>query len=641
MDTALKVLILEDSLQDKELITEQLYEAGFQLEITHAVNEEMFSEAIGKCRYDIIISDFKLPGFDAFGALEICQKKCPEIPFICVSGSIGEETAIQLLRKGAVDYVLKDRPDRLPHAILRALDEVKEKAALVKTEKELLESEARFRQVAEAAQEWIWEVDANGLFTYASPVVKNLLGYNNSEIVGKKHFYDFFIPSKKEELKKAAFDVFSRKESFRNFENPNINKDGNIVILTTSGSPVTDENGILKGYRGVDADITERTRIFEELTAAKKKAEESDRLKTAFLNNISHEIRTPLNAIVGFSTLLAEPDLTDQTRSSYIDTVTQSSDKLLAIISDIIDISNIEAGIVKLSEEKIRINDVFDKLGKVFVPLATGRGLELRFVKNLADDEAVIVSDNHKLYQILYNLLNNSFKFTSAGSVEAGYSIKENFIEFYVSDTGIGIPENQISRIFDRFYQVDHTISRTFEGTGLGLSISKAFVEYMGGRMWVESKHGNGSVFFFTLPFRKQLTEAISLNESNQHKNTRNYNIVIVEDEEFNARLILSYLRQPHFKVKRFANGEEAFNYCLSEKNIDLVIMDLHLPGSGGLEVTEKLKKSFPDIKVIAQTAYALPGDKEESLAAGCDDFITKPFRKDFFISRVMELLSK
>lgn len=640
MDTALKVLILEDSLQDKELITEQLYEAGFQLEITHAVNEEMFSEAIGKCRYDIIISDFKLPGFDAFGALEICQKKCPEIPFICVSGSIGEETAIQLLRKGAVDYVLKDRPDRLPHAILRALDEVKEKAALVKTEKELLESEARFRQVAETAQEWIWEVDANGLYTYASPVVKNLLGYDNSEIVGKNHFYDFFIPSKKEELKKTAFEVFSRKESFRNFENPNINKDGNIVILTTSGSPVTDENGNLKGYRGVDTDITERTRIIEELTAAKEKAEESDRLKTAFLNNISHEIRTPLNAIVGFSTLLAEPDLTDQTRSSYIDTVSQSSDKLLAIISDIIDISNIEAGIVKLSEEIIRINDVFDKLGKVFVPLATGRGLELRFVKNLADDEAVILSDNQKFYQILFNLLNNSFKFTSAGSVEAGYTLKEDYIEFYVSDTGIGIPDNQMTKVFDRFYQVDHTISRTFEGTGLGLSISKAFVEHMGGRMWVESKLGNGSVFYFTLPVKKTVPETKQLTDSDSFNSTANYNIVIVEDEEFNARLMLSYLRQPHFVVKRFANGEEALNYCLSEKNIDLVIMDLHLPGSGGLEVTEKLKKNFPDIKVIAQTAYALPGDKEEALAAGCDDFITKPFRKDFFISKIIEILS-
>ncbi|HNY15704.1 MAG TPA: ATP-binding protein, partial [Bacteroidales bacterium] len=325
---------------------------------------------------------------------------------------------------------------------------------------------------------------------------------------------------------------------------------------------------------------------------------------------------------------------------SYIDTITQNSDKLLAIISDIIDISNIEAGIVKLSEEKILINDVFDKLGKVFVPLAEARDLKLRLVKNLPDVEAVILSDNQKFYQILLNLLNNSFKFTSAGSVEAGYSIKKDFIEFYVSDTGIGIPENQLSRIFDRFYQVDHTISRTFEGTGLGLSISKSFVEYMGGKMWVESRHGNGSVFYFTLPYRKPDVEKPAPAGSEQINSSANCNIIVVEDEEFNARLMLSYLKHPKFNVRRFSNGEDTLNHCLAEKNTDLVIMDLHLPGINGLDVVRKLKKSFPDIRIIAQTAYAIPGDKEEALAAGCDDFITKPFRKEFFISKVMEHLS-
>jgi PAS domain S-box-containing protein len=258
INSILDILILEDSMPDKELVIEQLTEAGYQLTVTHSEDENTFTEALKRRRYDIIISDFKLPGFDAFGALEQCQKICPEVPFICVSGSIGEEKAIELLKRGAVDYVLKDRPDRLPHAVLHALEKVKEKEARLNAERELMESEARFRQVAETAQEWIWEVDTKGLYTYSSPMIETLLGYTPGEVVGKKHFYDFFVPEEKERLKNAALKVFEIEEIFRNFENINIRKDGQRVILSTSGSPVFDSSGKLTGYRGVDEDVTGR-----------------------------------------------------------------------------------------------------------------------------------------------------------------------------------------------------------------------------------------------------------------------------------------------------------------------------------------------------------------------------------------------
>ena len=257
-NSPLKVLILEDSLLDLELMTGHLSAAGYQLEVTHTEVEAGFREALKNEKYDIILSDFMLPGFDAFGALEICQEFCPEVPFICVSGSIGEETAIDLLKKGAVDYVLKDRPARLPYAVQYALEKVKEKAALHKTAQELKESENRFRQVAEAAQEWIWEIDTKGLYTYASPVIALLLGYTPDEMVGKKYFYDFFIPEKREELKTAAFEVFAKRENFSDFENMLLHKNGQLVIALTNGSPVFDEDGNFKGYRGVDEDITER-----------------------------------------------------------------------------------------------------------------------------------------------------------------------------------------------------------------------------------------------------------------------------------------------------------------------------------------------------------------------------------------------
>lgn len=260
----LRILILEDSQQDFELITELLSDAGYNLNVTHAINREEFTSALLENSFNIILSDYNLPAFDAFEALQICKKICPEVPFICISGSIGEVTAIELLKVGAVDYVLKDRPERLPFSVKRALDEAKENAAHIKAAKALQESEYRFKQVAEEAQEWIWEVDVDGLYTYTSPVCYSLLGYTEDEIVGQKHFYDFFVPEKKEELKNAAFEVFSRKESFSHFENPNLHKNGQVKILTTSGSPILDENGNLIGYRGVDTDITERKRIENE-----------------------------------------------------------------------------------------------------------------------------------------------------------------------------------------------------------------------------------------------------------------------------------------------------------------------------------------------------------------------------------------
>lgn len=264
-NTILKVLILEDSLLDLELISEQLSAAGYQLESTHTQTEAGFREAIQNTKFDIILSDFKLPGFDAFGALEICQQICPEVPFICVSGSIGEETAIELLKKGAIDYVLKDRPGRLPFAVQRALKGVQGKTARLNASRDLQESENRFRQVAKTAQECIWEVDTNGLYTYTSPVIESILGYKPEELVGNKCFFDLFDPEKAEKYKEAAFKIFSQKKVFRKIENTLVHKNGKLVITSTSGSPIFDENGIYKGYRGVNEDITDRKNAEEAL----------------------------------------------------------------------------------------------------------------------------------------------------------------------------------------------------------------------------------------------------------------------------------------------------------------------------------------------------------------------------------------
>lgn len=247
-------------------------------------------------------------------------------------------------------------------------------------------------------------------------------------------------------------------------------------------------------------DITERKRNEGELIRSKEKAEESDRLKTAFLHNISHEIRTPMNAIVGFSNLLREPGLTREEHDSYTEIISRSSHHLLSIVNDVIEISNVEAGRLRLSIAEISLASLLDDLLRQFRPKADEKGIEFRLEISGSDIVNKINTDGTKLVQIISNLLNNAFKFTDEGRISFGYSNRGQFLEFFVADTGIGIDHDQQIRIFERFYQVDSTVTRMHEGTGIGLSISKAYVELLGGKIWLTSSPGNGSVFYFTLP---------------------------------------------------------------------------------------------------------------------------------------------
>ena len=247
-------------------------------------------------------------------------------------------------------------------------------------------------------------------------------------------------------------------------------------------------------------DITSRKKAETELILAKEKAEESDRLKTAFLHNVSHEIRTPMNAIIGFSSLINEPDLTEAERTHYGDIIFQSSNQLLSVINDIVDIANIESGQIKLNLREMNLNSSLMSLNEQFMLKGIEQKVPLYLKTGLKDEDSDIKTDVTKLIQVLSNLLNNAFKFTRKGKIEFSYILKNGFIEFSVSDTGIGISPEHIEKIFNRFYQVDAAGSRRFGGTGLGLSICKAYVEYMGGIISVESEPGKGTNFTFTIP---------------------------------------------------------------------------------------------------------------------------------------------
>jgi PAS domain S-box-containing protein len=385
-------------------------------------------------------------------------------------------------------------------------------------------------------------------------------------------------------------------------------------------------------------DISERKVAEAAIIKAKEKAEESDRLKTAFLHNISHEIRTPMNAIVGFSALLGEPDLNEKLKQSYISTIMQSSDQLLSIISDIVDISNIEASLVKTVKNPIDVNLTLKSLYDQFLPRARDQKIKLDYESQLSGADALIQADSTKLTQVLSNLLNNALKFTPSGSIKVGCTKKDNFLEFSVSDTGIGITSEYHIKIFERFYQVQNTTTRMYEGTGLGLSISKAYVELMGGKIWLSSEPGKGTTFFFTVPLDRQFVAPMPVSEKMLPVGfsfTQRKTILVAEDIDSNFKLISYFLSSANTKIIRASNGKEAVEVALTDKNIDLILMDIKMPEMDGYTAVRLIREANIKTPIVAQTAYA--DDMEKAIMGGCNGFISKPFDRNTLLKVISE----
>lgn len=370
----------------------------------------------------------------------------------------------------------------------------------------------------------------------------------------------------------------------------------------------------------------------EELKLEKERAELSSKQKTSYLSNMSHEIRTPINGIIGFSEMLDDEDLEPEDRQKFVKIIIKSGERLLAIVNNLIEISKIESGQMQAQKNPINLNLLMSEVFEMTGIHVKNKQVEFSYSNGLEDEDSDLITDPDVLKNIWINLVSNALKFTEKGHVKFGYKLENKSVKCWVEDTGIGIDKSTTEAIFERYRQADPTIKKSFGGTGLGLAISKGYAQLLGGELWVESELGKGSTFYFTFPY--QHTEPFSeisgsVLPNNISLDWSNRTILIAEDIEENFLYLETLIEKNKAHVLRANNGQEAVEMVKENNIIDLVLMDIKMPELNGKEAMLQIKAQFPEMPVIAQSAYGFTEEKDEAIKDGFDYYLTKPVRKD------------
>ncbi len=485
-------------------------------------------------------------------------------------------------------------------------------------------SEAWFRAISEQALEGISVTDKQGNIIYKNSAFSRMSGFSNQESIPATLFDLLENPAGG---KIQAAQLESRSDLYLK------PKKGPSFPVEIIVSPIV--VGQQEYISCMLTDITDRKKHEAELIEARRKAEESNQLKTEFIHNMSHEIRTPMNGIIGFSDFLLDDQLTREKRKFYIDIIRNSGNQLLRIIDDLLEISRLETKQVPVVQSEVCLNEVIVEQFSLFEEQIKSQNLAFYRQTPLSETQSTFQTDRSKLVKILSNLLENAIKFTRQGFIEIGYKLPENgaFVNIYVKDTGIGIPKASHEIIFNRFSQAGKEISRIAGGLGLGLSIAKENAELLGGSIQLESEEGKGALFSVLLPYNPvhpQIDDQENGLMESQESNPDNFTLLIVEDEEVNLLYLDILVKElnPEIRVMHARDGREALDICQKEPQVDVVLMDIKMPVMNGLDTTREIKKIKPDTVVIGQTAYSTDEDREMALKAGCDEFLSKPIQK-------------
>jgi PAS domain S-box-containing protein len=481
------------------------------------------------------------------------------------------------------------------------------------------------------------------VFTYTNDQMFRLTGYTPKELIGCDP--EFLFASHEEYLKiiEGSPEHFLFKDK-NSSETSLVTKDGNIIDVIVFVSQIEPEERA-HGIAISIIDISAIKKVQFELIKEKERAEESDRLKSAFLDNMSHELRTPMNAILGFAELLMAPGLTERHRNEYCQIIQDNGKKLVRLMDDIMDISKLSSHQLQLHPKKFSLDQIMLGLYDIFskyIQKKHGNTVKLILNKPVDKTDDLLFNDDFRIKQVISNLLSNSLKFTAQGSIEFGYNISNETVTFFVKDTGRGIKKSQMEHLFHRFNQSDDLLTREHGGAGLGLSLAKGLVELMGGKIWLETKWRKGTTFYFTVPVKPDYRPE----ENQEHFQDRKINdwsdktILIAEDEELNYKYLQMLLQPTKAKIRWVDNGQKAIDFVGQYPNINLILMDIRMPVVNGLEATKTIKSTNHNIPIIAQTAYAQSNEKDRYIKAGCDDFIPKPINSGHFISVLEKFLN-
>lgn len=802
MKNQMRILILEDSEPDVDLILIQIRKEENSFLHKWALTEADFRRELFSFNPDIILSDYKMPSFTGLDALRIAKDNFPDIPFIIVTGAINDETAVDCIKQGAWDYVLKERIVRLGPAIKNAMKLRDEKVKKHKAQSDLLKSERLYRLLAENSSDMISKHNLEGVFEFVSPSCYNLLGFEPEELIGR-NIYDFFHPDDlesiknihaqiidkpgpiiteyrlkdsedkyiwmevsssafindedefsgemlsitrniqkrkiEEALREAVYNIgqavvrsYKQKELFAEI-NKELNKiffDSKFYLaiynpekqtvefpsgimkpptdnpiscqhclmdyivrgdiskiftqselkellkigeikqydpecLTCMATPLHSEGQIVGGlvvqnsvrdgafalgdlklleFIATQIGVSIQSKINEDkLIMAKNKAEESDLLKSAFLANMSHEIRTPMNAILGFADLLGQYPELDDDQKEYVTRIKDGGNLLIKLINDIIDLSKIEAGQLSIDIHTFSATKLIEDLHASFEEVKKKMGKShLQIVMAPSEQDYFIQSDSFRLKQILSNFISNALKYTLTGKINIGVKKSgKNTIRFFVKDTGIGIPSDKIKSVFERFNKIDQDNKLVSSGTGLGLAICQSLAEYLEGSIKVESELDKGSEFSIELPFIQSLSpgQFQSEEEKLMLSDFKNKTILIVEDDEASYFYMASALKKTGAGIIWAMDGDHAIEICKKNIDIDLILMDIRLPKLSGYVATQTIKSFKPEIPIIAQTAYAMSGEKQKCFDAGCDGYLAKPIKPNELLNQISKYI--
>jgi PAS domain S-box-containing protein len=521
----------------------------------------------------------------------------------------------------------------------------------METRKELIREPSILQSLFEHSAAALMVVDRDNCIQMVNKEMEHMTGYGREDMEGRLRWCDMVLAEDRDVLKNLLRRLKADGPgSHEKYECRFLNREGNLKTAYLSGALVRKTGHLVLSL----IDITDQKEYEYMLRNAKSKAEASDRLKTAFLGNLSHEIRTPMNAIVGFASLLQNQELTEDKKKLYLAQIVSGSSDLLQLIEKTIVISRIDLGQIKISPREFHVNKRLAELHSRYRQILddTGKeGIELVLEPGRNEDDFVIQADAIRIMEVLNNLLENAVKFTGNGKITLGYTcLKENgddgydSLLFYVKDTGPGIPKDKTGVIFDRFVKLLDKNESVLRGAGLGLAISHDLVKLMGGNIWVETGRGKGSRFFFTIPLilpKAGQTDKSFVTPEKEYADWSKHTIMVAEDVESNYLYIKELLSPTHIKILRARDGFEAVEIYEKNPEIDIILMDILMPGLDGYEATAKIRTMRKEVPVIAQTAFTFEGEVRDGLYAGCfNDYLMKPFSREILLANLKKYLA-